>query len=505
MTELWDPRLAEDLYRFVMFIYPWGKENTPLASHKGPRKWQREELDELSEHLKTQKARMAKGLAPELWRKATASGRGPGKSSLVAWKDHWMRTTQLGSTVIITANTETQLKTRTFAEITKWNTLAINGHWFETTVLSVKPAEWFKKCVQEQLKIDTGYYYTQGQLWAEENPDAFAGIHNPLGVSLIMDEASGIPASIFKVAEGFFTEPVLHRFWDVYSNARRNSGGFYDCFHDHKNFWRTRQLDSRTVEGTDTALFDRMIEQYGEDSDTVRIEIRGLFPKQGSRQFISSGIVADAKNRELPHDAAAPLIMGVDIARYGDDYSVIRFRQGRDARSIPARRYQGKDNMWMANEIARLIDETNPDAVNIDAGNGTGVIDRLREMKYKVNEIWFGAEAHEKEWANRRTEMYAAVRDWLGGGCIDDSRDLTRDLTAPEYDYFGKAQDRIMLESKESMKNRGLPSTDDGDALAATFAVRVARKDAKAGTSNRAKRAKYVDGDVLNNYNDRAA
>lgn len=151
--------------------------------------------------------------------------------------------------------------------------------------------------------------------------------------------------------------------------------------------------------------------------------------------------------------------------------------------------------MQMANEIARIIDEVNPDAVNIDAGNGTGVIDRLREMKYKVNEVWFGANnGVAKEWANKRTEMYAALRDWLGGGCIDDDHHLQRDLTAPEYDYFGKAQDAQMLESKESMRGRGLPSPDDGDALALTFAVRVARRDIRASRGNQKNRqAKNVD------------
>ena len=141
-----------------------------------------------------------------------------------------------------------------------------------------------------------------------------------------------------------------------------------------------------------------------------------------------------------------------------------------------------------------MIEKYNPDSVNIDAGNGTGVIDRLREMKYRVNEVWFGSSASSREWANKRTEMYADLRDWLGGGAIDDSPELFRDLVAPEYDYFGKAQDSVMLEAKESMKDRGMPSPDDGDALALTFASRVSRRDLRASRhSARNVQARDVD------------
>lgn len=498
MTELWDPAIADNLEAFVMFAFPWGKAGTPLESMKGPRTWQRDELQRMTEHLAAQRARMALGLDPQMWQAATSSGRGIGKSALVSWQCLWMMTTRLGSTTIVTANTEPQLKSRTFAEIGKWSTMALNAHWWEPTVLSIRPAKWFEDRLKKQLQIDTGYYYCQGQLWSEENPDAFAGVHNPNGLLLVMDEASGIPGPIFNVSEGFFTEPVLNRFWNVYSNPRRNSGAFYDCFHEHKGFWKLRQVDARTVEGTDKQVYEGMISKHGIDSDVVRVEVLGQFPAQGTRQFISNELVKRAQEREVIDDPGAPLIMGVDVARFGDDSSVIRFRQGRDARSIPPRKYKNRDNMFLANEIAHLIDTFNPDAVNIDAGNGTGVIDRLREMKYRVNEVWFGSKADQPEWANKRTEMYADARDWLGGGCIDSDPALFRDFTAPEYDYFGKAKDQVMLESKESMKDRGMPSPDDGDALVLTFARKVSRRDRHASRYSRQGRvAAGVDYDPL--------
>lgn len=174
--------LGDDPYKFCLFAFPWGQENTPLARHRGPRNWQREDLEEIGHHIKENRRRDLNSIVMEVFRKSTVSGRGPGKSALLGMLSHWMRSTQLGSSVIVTANTEDQLKNRTFAEIGKWNTLAINSHWFEVAALSIKPQAWFDRLLKEQLKIDTKYYYTQAQLWSEDNPDAFAGVHNHHGV-----------------------------------------------------------------------------------------------------------------------------------------------------------------------------------------------------------------------------------------------------------------------------------------------------------------------------------
>ncbi len=475
MTEIWDPAIAENPLAFVMFVFPWGKVNTPLEKFKGPRAWQIEELTQMRDHIIMNKIRMVNGEDPLVYQSATASGRGIGKSTFVAWVNLWMMSCNLGSTAITTANTEPQLKSRTWAELGKWHTLMINSHWFEKTTLSLRPALWFEEALKKQLKIDTGYYYAQAQLWSEEKPDAFAGAHNQAGILVNYDEASGIPKPIWTVTEGFFTEPVLHRYWFAFSNPRRNTGEFYECFHKSRNYWYRRNLDSRSVEGTDKNKLKEIVEKHGADSDEARIEVKGEFPRQGDSQFISREAVEGAAFRDIQPDLYAGLIMGVDVARFGDDTTVIRFRRGRDARSIPATKLKGKDNMAVANECAALIDEHKPDAVCIDAGNGTGVIDRLREMGYKIIEVWFGSKANEEEWADLRTEMWAKVREWLPGGCIDDDSDLKDDLVGPEYE-FDKLE-RIKLESKEKMKGRGVASPDNGDALACTFATKVARTD----------------------------
>lgn len=479
MTEIFDPAIADDPLAFVKFIFPWGKKGTPLEHFAGPRKWQVDVLTQIRDHIAENKKRIINGQSPEVFKIAVASGRGIGKSSIVAWLNIWFLSTRLGGTAVVTANTEAQLKSRTWAELGKWHTLAMNSHWFEKTALSLKPAEWFETLLKNQLQVDVGYYYSMAQLWSEESPDAFAGLHSQNGVLLIFDEASGIPSPIWKVSEGFFTDKILHRYHFVFSNPRRNTGEFFECFHKYRNYWHRRHIDSRTVEGLDTKVFDDIIEKYGDDSDEAAVEVKGLFPRQGDQQFISRDLVRAATERELQDDAWAPLIMGVDPARFGDDSTVIRFRQGRNARVVPPVKLKGWDNMAVANKCAELIIQFNPDAVCVDAGNGTGIIDRLREMKFKVHEVWFGSSSPEPEYSNFRTYMWAKLRDWLGGGCIDDDSDLIDDLTAPEYKFQGSS-DKIMLESKEALKKRGFSSPDNADALACTFAVKVARKDLKA-------------------------
>jgi hypothetical protein len=484
MSLIWNEAIADDPLAFVKFAFPWGKPGTPLADHKGPRKWQCEELTAIKNHIIENKRRMANKQNPVVYRSAISSGRGTGKSAMVAWLNLWLLSTRRGGTAVNTANTEAQLKSRTWAELSKWHTLAINGHWFEIASMSLRPTSWFAAEVEKHFGIGPKYYYAEAQTWSEEKPDAFAGVHNPQGMMVIFDEASGIPEPIWTVTEGFFTDPYLHRYFFAFSNPRRNTGAFFECFHKHRKYWNRRHLDSRTVEGTDVDVLNQILEKYGPDSDPARIEVLGQFPKQGDRQFIARDIIEGAKARVLEEDHHAALIMGVDPARYGDDSTVIRFRQGRNARVIPAVKMKGADNMQVANACAELIQRYNPDAVCIDVGNGSGIIDRLREMGFKIYEVGFGSKSDDAEWANKRTELWARMRDWLGGGMIDDDPDLIDDLAAPEYRFQGNS-DRIMLESKEELKRKGFASPDNADALACTFFVKVARKDLSSARTRR--------------------
>ncbi len=150
--------------------------------------------------------------------------------------------------------------------------------------------------------------------------------------------------------------------------------------------------------------------------------------------------------------------------------------------------------MEVANHAAHLINTYNPDAVFIDAGNGTGIIDRLRELKYVIHEVWFGSKSPEKQYQNLRTWMWSQMRDWLSGACIPDCQELIDDLSAPEY-KFVQSSEIIRLETKEELKSRGFSSPDHGDALCCTFAAKVARKDIRVSrdSPHRTRIAQGVD------------
>lgn len=483
---------------FVLYAFPWGVKNTPLEKMEGPRTWQRDEFRKIKLHLEQSKFKEDMGLPSEPYYLSISSGRGIGKSAFLAMLNMWVTSCWPGATCITTANTEAQLRSRTMAELGKWHTMAINRHWFEKASMSLRPQPWFAELLREQLKMDTQYYYVEAQSWSEENPDAFAGAHSQIGMCVCFDEASGIPDPIWNVTEGFFTDMAPLRLWVNISNPRRNTGRFFDCFHKDREYWETRSVDSRTVEGVDRAVYDRIAEKHGEDHDVTRIEVKGEFPRTGSNQFIGREVVMDAQVRELVGDSGSPLVMGVDVARYGDDESVIRFRCGRDARSIPRIGYRGLNTMELAEKVADLIDQYKPDAVMVDGGGvGGGVVDRLQMLGYKVSEVQSGSRAEEdEEYLNKRVEMWARLRDWLTVGCIDPSDDLAIDLTGPEYEVDMRG--RLKLETKDSMKKRGLASPDDGDALALTFAHHVARRDINASRRYRMTRQTAIaDYDVF--------
>ena len=474
MTELWSPVIKDNPLNFVKFVFPWGMKDTPLEEFKGPRKWQEKILREMTIHIQRNGVKDL----PEMFRMAVASGRVSGKSALVAWIILWMLSTRLGSTVIVTANTEQQLRSRTWAELGKWLTLSLNSHWWSKTATTIKPAPWFDEALERDLKIDTGYYYAQAQLWSEENPDAFAGIHSSYGVCLIMDEASGIPAPIYSVSEGFFSEPTPNRFWFTFSNPRRNQGPFYDSFHSAKAFWKNEQIDSRTVEGTDKDLFSKMIEQYGEDSTVARVEVMGEFPTADDDTVIPMELIKSAVDRDVALAASEPIIWGLDVARFGGDSSALCVRQGNHVLEIQS--FQSMDLMQLCGVIKNRYDDATaierPQEILVDViGLGAGVVDRLAEQNLPVRGINVAeAPSTKKNYLNLRAELWFAIKDWLSQrDCrLPQNDELEAELASPLYKYTSSG--KIKIESKDEMRKRGIKSPDKADALALTMASSAA-------------------------------
>ena len=498
MVDLWSPEVADDPRNFVRFVYPWGKPNTPLADISGPRNWQDVILKDMADYIKAAKTHQQIHQAlPAMFKAAVASGRGIGKSACFSWIAHWLVSTRLGSSVWVTANGEPQLKTKTFPEISKWVSQSINAHWFDINATSIVPAKWFSELVSRDLKIDPKYWYISAQLWSEENPDAFAGAHNAYGEMYLFDEASGIPKPIWTVAQGVFTEQIVDRYWLAFSNPRRNDGAFFECFHRNREEWRKWQIDARTVEGVAKDAYAAIIKEHGAESDEARVEVYGQFPNQANNQFVPHSTVREAMEREIIPDPGAPLLMGVDVARFGSDRSMLAFRKGRDGRVIPWEKYRGLDTVQLASRVAEAATKYKVDAIFVDGnGVGGGVVDNLKAWRFNVIEVQAGSTPTDADkYLNKRAEIWGLMREWLTIGTLPDDSELAADLTGPEYSYH-PVSNKIVLESKEHMRDkRGLASPDAAEALALTFAKPVARNDARVSRTwtSRARVASDVD------------
>jgi hypothetical protein len=278
----------------------------------------------------------------------------------------------------------------------------------------------------------------------------------------------------------------------VLGNPTRTTGAFRTLFSggSKANLWKSWHIDTRGARMSDKAQIKEWIDSYGIDSDFVRVRVLSQFPRSGSMQFISSDSVerAASPDRDPPVSLYDPLIMGVDVARFGDDKTVIRFRRGRDARTIPAIKMRGKDGIQVAGKVAELWRQYQPDAIFMDGGGeGASAVDHLRYLKIPFIDVKFGGTADRDPqgiggapaYANKRAEMWGSLKEWLKGDVmIDDDPELKADLPAVEYGYTLKdGRDAIILERKEDMRKRGLASPDDGDALALTFAHPVGMSD----------------------------
>ena len=207
----------------------------------------------------------------------------------------------------------------------------------------------------------------------------------------------------------------------------------------------------------------------------------GGYEKVGDQQFIPAGIVERAM-QSTPHaNHWDELVFGVDVARYGDDETVIAYRRGRDARTEPWLVLKGLDTMEVAARVAREINLQRPDAVFIDEGGvGAGVVDRLKQLGMDIVPVNFGSRADGltmAKTANKRAEMWQRMKEWLSQEAVAIPTDTTLEAQLTAVEYKHDANNAILLEKKEDMRKRGLASPDRADALALTFAYPVQRRE----------------------------
>lgn len=494
-----DAKLAEflgqfryDPYGFVMAVFPWGQEGTSLAKRTGPEPWQADLLRSLGDHLVENYHRRQAGQDLKVWRSAVASGHGVGKSAEVSWIIYFIMSLWVNARGVITANTGIQLETRTWPELAKWHAMAINNHWFQWTATSF----YFKAYPEDKRKN----YMVTAQTSSPENTEGFQGLHNEeSAVLVIFDEASGIEGKLWEVVEGALTDG--EGFFFAFGNPTRPDGDFADCFNKHKELYWTKHVDSREVSHTNKEQLKAIITKYGPDSDAAKVRVYGQFPVMSYDGYITADAVTKATDRELHPDLGAALIMSVDVARFGDDSTVVRMRQGNNARDFPKYKWRGLDGPAVAKRVAEIADRYKPDAIVIESvGPGVSVIDHLRLLRYSVHAVHPGERLGKTEvFGNLRMLWWSDMRDWLTEqGCIDDDPDLFRDLTNIRYRY-DNSETKMYMEPKKDMKARSLPSPDDGDALALTFAVKVARRDfasLRHGLQNQV----VTDYDVLHDF-----
>lgn len=432
---------------FVMAAFPWGQPGTELERMSGPDDWQLELLADVGERLTADPSTRI--------RSAVRSGHGVGKSTVTAWIILWAMSTRPHLSGVVTANTGTQLATKTWRELALWHKRLINRDWFRWTATKFHhvdhPESWFTAAIPN----------------TEHNSEAFAGLHSRY-VLVIFDEASAIPDRIWEVTLGAMTTPGA--LWFVFGNPTRNTGAFRQCFGAQGHRWIQRRIDARDAKMADRAYLQELVEDYGIDNDLVRVRVLGEFPRASDTQFIPVHHVeaAQARSLEVREFAQYPKVIGVDVARFGTDSSVIVVRQG--PKVFEPRVLEQIDTMQLAAHVADLARREQPTAIHVDeTGLGAGVVDRLREVGLPVFGVNFGASPNDpRTFANKRSELWGALRDWLATPVqLPPGARLREELIGPEYGY--DASMRIVLERKDSMRRRGLASPDIADAIACTF------------------------------------
>src|SRR3990167_6604470 len=450
-----------DPLSFVRTMYPW-----PINGEDGPDVWQASVLTDIGRQVQD---RRFDGVHPVMpISEAISSGHGIGKGALFAWIVDWIMSTRRHAQGTVTANTNDQLETKTWAAIRFWTKLCLTAHWFE---------------INSKIMYRIGFresWFCAPQTSAEDNSESFAGQHSKGSTSFyIFDEASNITPSIWKVAEGGLTdgEPMFL----VGGNPTRRDGEFYRvCFGNGQDRWKPRVIDSRMCKLSNKALIEEWRQDYGEGSGFFRVRVRGLPPRASDVQFIDQDRVYAAKTRKVVVLPDEPLVVGADLAWGGADSNVIRFRRGLDARSIPPIEIKGEFTRDPQVLTTRLTDVLTTSyggqkvaMLFLDSAGIAGPIGaRLRQLGFKnVMEVNFGADSPDRQCRYFRDYMWQQGKQWLLAGAIDDHPKLETDLLGPGV--RPDQQQRVWLESKEQMAKRGLSSPDHADALFLTFAQPV--------------------------------
>jgi hypothetical protein len=462
-------KFTNDPLGFVLYAWDWGNGG---LSGSWPEDWQLQAWAELTNQLSLPATRH------NPIRLAKASGHGIGKSAWLSITNVTLMATYPHTRAITTANTEGQLRSKTWPELKKWLDLSIVSHWFEYT-----------KTQMFVPGVDAENWKSEALTWSLTNTDAFAGAHNKgKRLFIAFDEASQIPTEIFDIVNGAMSDKDTQLIWVCFGNPTTNTGPFHGCFHSPTSRWRTQQIDSRDVRITNKDELQAQVDEYGEDSDFVRVRIRGIFPRSSECQAIPQEYIDAARHRVIKHESQfeyAPCVVGIDGSWTGEDTLEVYLRQGNYARHMLSIKYNDNDFDVVGKIIAtvKAKHKYTVDGWIIDQGYGTGIYSAFKTLGHvNVHLVAFGGSAPVVGFANMTTWMTNQAGIWLrDGGSIEDPQ-LEQELSWQEMHTIqtGPRAGWQVLESKKDMAKRGLKSPNRSDAFKMTFALPIKKINAPA-------------------------
>ena len=413
-------------------------------------------------------------------RVALKASKGPGKSTLLAWIGWWFLLTHLHPKVVCTSVTSDNLRDNLWTEFSKWQQ--------KSEVLRTA-FSWSAERIQSKDHPTT--WWASARTWSKDadrvkQGEALAGIHAD-NVLFLVDEAGGVPDAVVATAEAGLAnaDDSAGRVAKlvIAGNPTELSGPLHRACTTERGLWWVKEIsgdpdDPNRAPRVSIAWAREQIAKYGRYNPWVLVNVFGQFPPSQSNTLIGAELAGQAARRNMGEEAVRhePRILGVDVARFGDDRTALAYRQG--FMSFAIETHRNLDTMATADRVAWVISRWKPDGVFVDqTGIGAGVVDRLRQLgHYQVIGIDNASSplALEPKLLNRRVEMWWLVAAWLRHGCIANDGELIAELTAPTFKF--DAQQRLVLESKADLKKRGLPSPNKADALALTFAAPVHKR-----------------------------
>lgn len=392
-------------------------------------------------------------------RVAIRSCHGPGKTCLAAWVICWFMNTRHPFKVAITAPTAPQLFDALWPELLAWfNRLPPSWRGL-----------WDITADHITLRSDQECFAT-ARTSRPEKPEAMAGLHSTY-ILLVADEASGIDEAVFEAAMGSMSSAGATTL--LIGNPTRNTGFFWRVHQLERDRWFCMKVGHADSPRVAQSYVDEMARRYGTNSNAFRIRCLGEFPTADDDAMIPADLVDSAMRRDAPLDTSAPILWGVDVARFGNDASVLIKRQGYVVTEMP-RRWHQMDLMSVAGAIKHEYDisvSNRPTLIAVDSiGLGAGVVDRLHEQGLPVLGINVAEAPGKDHYMRLRDQLWDELKQWLGTRRarlpLDDQ--LRDDLCAPRFAFTSTG--KLQVESKQSMRQRGLASPDSADALMLTLA-----------------------------------